>query len=86
MVRSRRNRWPGSVISPGLMGKIVNTCRILVGNLKTRKYFGNLAIDGNIILKFVGFEVFKAVVMNISDFLDETGLLATWFTLSSLTC
>lgn len=69
VVRSRKNRWPGRVISPGLMGMTVSACRSLVGNLKTRNHLGNLVVDGKMILKLVGFEV------------DIICLLATWFTL-----
>jgi hypothetical protein len=87
MVRSRRNRRPECVINPGLMGKMGNGCRILIGNLKTRNHLENLVVDGETILKLVAFEVITAVVMNSSDFLDVTYLLATWFRLiSCLTC
>jgi hypothetical protein len=85
MVRSRRNRWPGSVISPGLMGKTEIACRILVGNLKTRNHLGNLVVDGEMILKFVGFEFITAVVINSSEVLEVTCLPAWFRRISCLT-
>jgi hypothetical protein len=50
VIKSRRMRWAGHVAR---VGEKRGVCNVLWRNLRERAYWGNLAVDGGIILRWI---------------------------------